>query len=636
MQRHPEYTQQRLAHLADRLKQRIYSEIRPVEKLLISDRCDRIPYSAAQSLSFRPAKLGEPLGPLWATFWFRGEAAIPAEWKAERVDLLWQSQSEATLWIDGRSIQGLNRDPSNPPARDGRPDAILLAKARGGETVSFQVEMACNRMFGEGYMQPLDPATRSFSLERCDIGRFDPAAWQLFHDFSILQQLAAEEHADLDKTWGGLLLAELNRFVNLFNPDDRATWQPAAEILKQLYANRNASTVHELSAIGHAHIDTAWLWPLAESERKCERTFSTQTGYMEDYPEYKFACSQAQQYAWIKQRNPDLWERIKRRVKAGQFIPVGGTWIEPDCNIPSGEALCRQFLHGQRFFRQEFGVTCREFWNPDVFGYNGQLPQICRLAGISRFLTEKLSWNRMNKPHHHTFIWEGIDGSEVFTHFPPAGTYNAVVSIAELRHNARNYKDHDRSRESLLLFGHGDGGGGPTRQMLETLRRVKDLEGVPRTTIRTPAEFFERLERDNTDRARLIGELYFEYHRGTYTSQAATKRGNRKSEILLHEIEFLATVASCTDGANYSYPADELDRLWKIVLLNQFHDILPGSSIGLVYEDAARHYARLAREGRALRDAALAAVAGSSGSSVAPVNTIGFLAAKSPRCRTTA
>ena len=203
---------------------------------------------------------------------------------------------------------------------------------------------------------------------------------------------------------------------------------------------------------------------------------------MDRYPEFKFACSQAQQYAWIKERNPDLWERIKRKVKEGQFIPVGGTWIEPDCNIPSGESLCRQFLHGQRFFQREFGVICREFWNPDVFGYNGQLPQICRLAGIDRFLTQKLSWNRMNKPQHHTFVWEGIDGSELLTHFPPADTYNATVSVAQLRDNVRNYKDHDRSRESLMLFGFGDGGGGPTKQMLETLGAgERPSRALPRT-----------------------------------------------------------------------------------------------------------------------------------------------------------
>ncbi len=624
MQRHPEYTQQRLKLLAERMRMLIYAEMRPVQKLLVSERCERISYADAQKLSYRPALIREQFGPFWATYWFQCEARVPTEWQGSRVDLHWESNSEATLWIGGRTAQGLNHEPlaAERVAPDGRPDAVLVRSAHGGETVAFQVEMACNRMFGEGYLTSSEHSPRSFVLERCDIARFDPEAWQLYFDFWVLQQPAAEEAKDLDKTWGGLLLEELNRFANVYRAEDRATWPAAATILKRLYEHRNASVVHELSAVGHAHIDTAWLWPIAETLRKCERTFSSQLAYMDDYPEDKFVCSQAQQYAWIKDRNPELYDRIRGKVAAGQWLPVGGTWIEPDCNIPSGESLCRQFLHGQRFFRQEFGVACSEFWNPDVFGYNGQLPQICRLAGIKWFLTDKLSWNRFNKPHHHTFVWEGIDGSELFTHFPPAQTYTAVVSVAQLRENARNYKDHDRSRESLLLFGHGDGGGGPTKAMLETLRRVRDLEGVPRTTIRTPTEFFERLERDNVDRARVVGELYFEYHRGTYTSQAATKRGNRTSEFLLHDIEFVATAAAI-ENSDYEYPAEALDRLWKIVLLNQFHDILPGSSIGLVYEDAARDYARVQAEGGNLRDAALEALLGGHPTDVVPVNTIG-------------
>jgi alpha-mannosidase len=627
VQRHPEYTHGRLAQLAERMKRLVYSDVRPVEKLLVSEQTDRITHDAAQKLNYREARIGEQFGPLWATYWFRGEVRVPESWRGSRVDLLWDSNSEATHWLDGRIAQGLNHEPMSLHGRvapDGRPDAVLLPTARGGEVVPFEVEMACNRMFGEGYLQTPEHLVRSFALERCDIAQFDGEAWKLYFDFWILQQLAAEDSKDLDKTWAGLLLRELNRFANLFDPADRTTWPAAAAILRPLYEHRNATTVHELSAIGHAHIDSAWLWPLAETKRKCERTFSSQLSYMDEYPEFKFVCSQAQQYVWIKERQPDLWRRICEKVKAGQWVPAGGTWIEPDCNIPSGESLSRQFLQGQRFYRSEFGVTCREFWNPDVFGYNGQLPQICRLAGIKWFLTDKLSWNRMNKPAHHTFIWEGIDGTELFTHFPPAQTYTAVVSVAQLRENARNYKDHDRSRESYLLFGHGDGGGGPTKAMLETLRRAKDLEGVPRTTIRTPTEFFERLEKDNVDRARIVGELYFECHRGTYTSQAAVKRGNRKCEVLLHDLEFLASAASL-ENASYTYPAAELQRLWQTVLLNQFHDILPGSSIAKVYQDAARDYAIVAKEGTTLRaDATRALVGEHRGGNTAVINTLGF------------
>ncbi len=616
MQRHPDYTRERIKQLADRIKDKIYSATAPVEQILVSPRVDRISYADAQELKFKPAKLGDQFGPLWATFWFKLKIKVPKDWAGKRVDLLWISWSEATLWIDGKSIQGLNWTTGE------RPDATIFQKAKGGDTIELQVEMACNQKFGQWHNKPFTTVS-PFVLDKCEIAAFDAIVWELYWDLWVLQNLEAEmarENSTADASWAGELLSELNRFANEFNLDDRATWKSSHAILKKLYQHHNASHVHELSAIGHAHIDTAWLWPLAETHRKCERTFSTQTRYMDEYPDFKFACSQAYQYDIIKQRNSDLYNRIKSKVKTGQFIPVGGTWIEPDCNIPSGEALVRQFLVGQKLFQQEFGIQCKEFWNPDVFGYNGQLPQIMQLAGISRFLTQKLSWNRFNKPHHHTFTWQGIDGSEVLAHFPPADTYNAEANVPELRKNAKDYKDHDRGHQSYMLFGYGDGGGGPVKRMIETLRRAKDLQGLPRTQMRTSDDFFSRLEKDVTDRPKLIGELYFEYHRGTYTTQAQTKRGNRKSELLLHDIEFLSTLAS---QSKFKYPATEIDELWKIVLLNQFHDILPGSSITLVYDDAKKHYAEVDQRGSQLRDDALRSIASTKGAPT-PINTTSF------------
>ena len=456
-------------------------------------------------------------------------------------------------------------------------------------------------------------------LDRCQIARFDPRAWRLHHDFDVLRRLEAEHADGLDPTWAGELLYELNRVCNVWSEHDPATWDEAEAILAPLLERRNATVTHELSAIGHAHLDTAWLWPLAESYRKAVRSFSSQVAYMDRYPEFRFACSQAQQYDWIRRRNPELYGRIRARVESGQWLPVGGTWVEPDCNLPSGESLVRQFLHGQRYFEREFGRRCPEFWNPDVFGYNGQLPQIMRGAGIGRFLTQKLSWNRFNPPAHHTFTWQGIDGSQVLAHFPPADTYNATAEVAELRRSVRDYKDHDRSHRSLLVFGYGDGGGGPTPDMLETLRRARDLQGLPRTTITTSDEFFTALEADARDLPAILGELYFEYHRGTYTSQAAVKLGNAQGERALHDAEFLAAAAMREAGA--AYPAERLDELWKLLLLNQFHDILPGSSIGLVYEDAARDHAAVLAGAEAVAAGALAAIAG--GGEPAPLNTMG-------------
>ena len=317
-----------------------------------------------------------------------------------------------------------------------------------------------------------------FRLRRCELAVRDAALWERFHDL------------DVPARAGGRRRARLGR---------RAARAPARGTRSTARRSTSCSRgppapLHEISAIGHAHLDTAWLWPLEETYRKLVRTTTAQLRLLDDYPEHVFAHSQAQHYAWLRDRSPELYAKVREAVAAGRWIPVGGTWIEPDCNLPSGESLARQFLYGQRFFEAELGRRCTEFWNPDVFGYTAQLPQLMREAGITRFLTQKLSWNRFTQPEHHTFTWQGLDGSEVLTHFPPADTYNAEATVAELHREGATYKDHGRSRHSLMVFGHGDGGGGPTAEMLERLRRARDIAGLPKTTIRSPVEFFDLLE----------------------------------------------------------------------------------------------------------------------------------------------
>jgi alpha-mannosidase len=578
--RHPEYTRARLAEVATRLQAAIRPERVAPDELLVAGPVGRISYDDAQQLEFRPAVAGERYGPLWATYWFRVSTSVPDSWAGRRVDVIWGTHGESTLWVGGRSVQGLHGVDWQQ-----RPDATVLDAARGGERVQVEIELACNGLFGE--------LERGLDIERCELAVVDMDAWRLFFDFDVLRELEASD--TLEPSFGGHLRAELNRFCN-----DR---DPA--ILSALYEHHNGTRVHETAAIGHAHIDTAWLWPLAETQRKLVRTFRGQTRYMDEYPEYRFACSQAQQYAWIKEREPDLWATIVERAGRGQFVPVGGAWIEPDCNLPSGESLVRQFVHGQRFFEDELGTRCREFWSPDAFGYCGQLPQIMRLCGIDRFLTQKLSWNRFNRPDAHTFVWQGVDGSEVLGHFPPADTYNSDASVREVLAAAEAFKDHESSGTSLLVYGFGDGGGGPTRAMLERLRRMRDLQGVPRVRQSTSDAFFSALEDETAVRPTVVGELYFEYHRGVYTTQAFVKRGNRVCEQLLHDVELLGV-------ARGTYPRGELDRLWKLLLLQQFHDILPGSSIGLVYEDARRDFAEL--------ESALQNLVGTGAT---PVNTVG-------------
>ncbi len=295
-------------------------------------------------------------------------------------------------------------------------------------------------------------------------------------------------------------------------------------------------------------------------------------------------------------------------MAAGQFVPVGGMWVESDTNMPGGESMARQFLEGKSFFLAEFGVDCQEAWLPDTFGYSAAMPQIVKAAGSKWFLTQKISWNQVNRMPHHTFNWEGIDGTRLFTHFPPVDSYNSELSGRELAHAERNYRDHGHGTTSLVPFGYGDGGGGPTREMLAAARRTADLEGSPKVELGSAAGFFARAQAEYEALPVWVGEMYLELHRGTYTSQAKTKLGNRRSEHLLREAELWCATAAIRAG--YTYPAAELKRLWRLVLLQQFHDILPGSSIAWVHQDAERNYAAVGRQLESIIADAAAAVLG--------------------------
>jgi alpha-mannosidase len=354
---------------------------------------------------------------------------------------------------------------------------------------------------------------------------------------------------------------------------------------------------HRITAVGHAHIDTAWEWPIREARRKVARSWSTQLALMDEHPDYVFAASQPVQYEWMKHSYPDIYRRIKEKVVAGQWEPVGAMWVEADCNLPSGESLARQLLHGKRFFMQEFGYETTILWLPDVFGYPGNLPQLMSVAGCDFFLTQKLSWNDTNKPEHHTFIWEGIDGSRIFTHFPPADTYNGSFTPEEVDWSVRNFKDRDSSNRSLYLFGWGDGGGGPQEEMIESAHRL----GVE---LGRASDFFDAASAEAKDLTTAIGELYFELHRGTYTSQSRTKRWNRLAQDALHQAEMWSV------AAGGDYPSRELEALWKTLLLNQFHDILPGSSIDWVYEEAERDLEHVTERATEIAEAAMSAIIG--------------------------
>lgn len=574
-------------------------------KISVFNAPDRVPYSEAIKAQYRETKVGESFGPTWSTHWFHVECTVPQEWAGHEVQFIFDSDSEGMIWMDGIPKQGLTGG-----GCDRRVEYVLTPKAQGGDKFDFYVEMAANGIFGvgkDGFINPPDP-NRYFGLKICELRVLDRLAYDLYMDFLVISELS--KHLPEDSPRAAQALYVANRMVNEIDVNNRETWKQASELAREFFAAKNGDGQHQVFATGHCHIDVAWLWPYAETKRKAARSWASQILYMDRFPNYKFVQSQAQLYEWTKQLYPELYERLKEKVAKGQFIPVGGTWVEMDGNIPSGESFVRQFLFGQRYFFQEFGQYCTEFWLPDTFGYSAQLPQIMQLAGIENFVTQKLSWNLMNKFPNTTFWWEGLDGSRVLTHFPPADTYTASCSVEQMLFSVKNHKDKERSNDSLYVFGHGDGGGGPTVEMLERMKRYGNVDGMPVVNPSTPQKFFDSVREKSKDLLSWVGELYFELHRGTYTSQARTKRGNRKGELLLRDIEFYSVLARHISD-KLAYPQEKLAELWKLLLLNQFHDVLPGSSIGMVYTDAENYYSQIENEGAQLKNAALQAIEGS-------------------------
>ena len=604
MLKHRDLTQERCRLFGDTLRALVYRERVPVS-LSAYAAPDRISFSDAVKATYTPIEIGHRFAPPWSTHWVKIEAEVPEGWKRGDIHLLWNSSSEACVWQDGVPLRGLT-DPHHQAFRI-TPDAL------NGSRFTCMIEVACNTLFGvEGI--GADVPEGLGRLKQAEVALLDPTAWSLLWDYLTVAEMA--EHLP-GTPRGEQALRVANDMVNAFDAQASDSLTTMREIGRGFLAEPNGDNPFTLSAVGHAHIDTAWLWPLAETVRKCYRSFATVLRNMEAYPDFKFACSQAQQWTWMEDRYPEVYAQMKARAAEGRFVPAGGSWVEFDCNIPSGESMMRQFLYGQRYFGEKLGIRCREFWNPDVFGYSGQLPQILKHCEIDYFLTQKLSWNQFNKLPHQTFYWEAINGSRVLTHFPPADNYNAVCTIEETVQTVKNYRDLDRVNRAYHLFGYGDGGGGPTTEMLERLDRLQNLNGLPALEQCTPGDFFQRLEAESTDLQTWVGELYFELHRGTYTTHARNKKHNRRCERLLQNTECLWAILD-----RDHYPGTATERLWKIVLLNQFHDIIPGSSIKEVYADSGRQYAEVLNAGSALREQALESLIDTDGDRLLAVNLL--------------
>ena len=577
-----------------------------------------VPASVALAATYEPAGVGAAWGRPWGTTWFHLTATVPTEWAGSPVDVAIDLgfggagpgfTAEGMIWT-------LGDDGELHPERGVHPFAHRHRRfdlATGGEVVDLWVEGAANPIMhypaagsGDANSDRLTAgASPIYSLRRLELAIPEVEVDALHHDVRAVVGIMREQPAGSVRRRE--IVVALGEMMDALDARDVVGSAPAARAaLAPVLARPAAPSALRVSAIGHAHIDSAWLWPLRETHRKCARTFANVLRLMEQDPRVMFACSQAAQYEWVRDEHPELFEQIRARVAEGRWVPVGGNWVEADGNISGGESMVRQFVHGQRFFREHFGVTCHEQWIPDVFGYPASFPQIYRLGGAERFLTQKLSWNRTNRFPHHTFWWEGIDGSRVFTHFPPVDTYNAGIEPFELAKIERQFAEVGKATRSLMPFGFGDGGGGPNADMMTRFDRLADVEGLPRLEIESPASFFDKAIEEYPDAPVWVGELYFEMHRGTYTSQARTKAGNRRCERLLREAELWSISAF---GAGERYPAAQLDRIWKTVLLLQFHDILPGSSIGWVHREAEQTYAELEVELEELIAAATSALA---------------------------
>ena len=570
------------------LDERVWVILRELRPLIERQHIDITKWQTKKKLFMRPEEADQDSMP-WEAFdsstdrwygkdvyyWFRAQFTVPQSMDGKCIFLKIHTQIEE--WDDGRNPQFL---------------LFVEGKAVQGQDMNHrEVRLTDCAEAGRTYTLDLQAYTgilhNEFAL-KVTADETDLALLKLYYDLKAPADAYHYKRMPEGRT-RSLLIEALNGAINkldLRNPHspefDASVAEAQAYIDEHLYQNPELIGHDEIiaSCIGHTHIDVAWWWTVSQTREKTARSFSTVLKLMDEYPDYKFMSSQPQLYVFLKERYPEVYAKIKERVKEGRWIPEGGMWLEADCNLTSGESLVRQFLYGKKFFKDEFDIDSKILWLPDVFGYSGALPQIMKECGIEYFMTTKLAWNQIDKFPHDTFMWKGIDGTGILTHLittPGVGqdvkqthftTYNGMLDADAVIGAWDRYQNKDLNNEVLICYGFGDGGGGPTRQMLECSSRLeKGIAGIPKVVQESPVEYFERLDERVRNHKRLPvweGELYFEYHRGTLTSMGRNKKGNRKSELAMMDLELLSVLAQ---EKGVSYPKDELDRMWKIVCL---------------------------------------------------------------------
>ncbi|MFM8793509.1 MAG: alpha-mannosidase [Acidimicrobiales bacterium] len=564
-----------------------------------------VAYRDAVSAPRAPFAVGTRWGIPWHSRWFRLVATVPAHLAGvplrALIDIGFRGrgdgfETEALAWMDGRIVHAIQPDRRT----------VDLGTRDEGDTVEIWVEAAATPIiagheFGYGPTPMGDPATAPQSplyvLRTAALVQWNPEVEALATELHAVVDLTVDTPDDSPRR--PRLFAALDAAARALDTNDPVGTAAVARAALAPPLSAGGGGPHRIVATGHAHLDTAWLWPLRETRRKAVRTFANAVHLLERNPDFVYCHSQAQHYAWVEQDAPDIFAKVRRFVAEGRWEPVGGMWVETDLNLPDGESLLRQMTQGQRAFRNWFGATCNGAFLPDDFGYPAGLPQIVTHAGAEWFFTQKLSWNETNRFPHHSFWWEGLDGSAVFAHFSPVDTYNAINTPSQFRLAERNFSDHVGASSSLVLFGHGDGGGGPTQQMIDRARLAAGIDTVPTVSMgRVDGFFADAIAEYGADAPVWVGEMYFEKHRGTYSTQVRTKQGNRRCERLLREVETWAATLG-------TRPA-RIDEWWQRVLTQQFHDIIPGSSIAWVHRDAEEEFATVAAEieeeiGRMLR-----------------------------------
>ncbi len=600
----------RVEHYIQSLERRIVKEVIHLV-LKMATTYDILSLEEAKKLDFNPVKPGVPWGREWEYAWFKTQVTIPDYCENQRLEIFLKCNetgksmsNESLVWINNIISGSSNK----------KHDYVLLTpRAKEGESFELMIESyAGHGNYGPNtrhycvHLPGADPVPKVASTQqvvpKATVVTWNEEAYQLYMDLMMLYLASqAMDEKSMRRNKIEKALEDVTCILDLEAEDEafNKSVLKGMEFIAPLMNAHNGSTSPEMFCIGHSHLDVAWEWTIDVAKRKALRTFSTALRMMDEYPEYKFLQSQPYLYCLAAEYAPEMYEEIKKAVKRSQWVPDGAMWVESDTNLVSGESLIRQFLYGKRFFKGEFGIDSKVLWLPDVFGYSGALPQIMQGCGVKYFSTHKIYKNFQGGTDfpYDTYIWEGIDGSTVVAH-------NHYIYSAETKPDwllARWNRCNQKKETEIMLYpyGWGDGGGGPVRDHLEYLRRADDFEGIPRTRQASLQEFFEELEKKGIpENARYVGEIYYEAHRGVYTTHGDIKKANRKSELGLREAEMWCAATSVI--RNKSYPKEKLEQLWKGVLLNQFHDILPGSSMDKVYKIANEEYREILKDVSAL------------------------------------